>query len=193
MQTLGASYGSGLLENLGFFYQALPAAEGGLVAPTIVQREGEAELVLGSPGGLRGIDAVVQVLGRVIDLEQPLKSAVQAPRLVVSRSEARLFLEGVAWEDSTSLRAVAEPTWGASVGAHARARGFANGEQPSGPWPAGLDPWFGGVNAVARRGGTWIAVGDDRRGGFGGVLTDGAPALEPAHRPARELAAAPGG
>src|SRR5690606_15052741 len=54
--------------------------------------EGELRLVLGSPGGPRIITSVLQVLLRVLVLEQPLDEAVRAPRLHQQwRPEATAF------------------------------------------------------------------------------------------------------
>jgi gamma-glutamyltranspeptidase len=194
-QTLGGPFGSGLLEPLGFFYQALPSHRVPPVAPTVVTRDGAVELVLGSAGGDRAVDAVVQVLSRVIDLEQPIEDAVPAARLHVAPvgERGRLFLEGVVWQDSTSVRSLAYPTWGAHVDALMRARGFATGEQPSGPSPLALDAWFGGVNVVSRGGDPWKAVGDERRGALGGVLSRGAPYLRPTDPAAIAAESAPEG
>ncbi|MCA8979296.1 MAG: gamma-glutamyltransferase [Planctomycetes bacterium] len=52
------------------------------MTPTVVRsKAGKPELVLGSPGGPRIITSVVQVLLRVLVLEEDLRSAVDAPRL----------------------------------------------------------------------------------------------------------------
>jgi gamma-glutamyltranspeptidase len=181
-QTLGGSFGSGPVEGLGFFYQRGHAAEEAPMVPTVATREGRPELVLGSPGGERGVAAVVQVLFRVLEMEQPLEDAIGARRLYVSRatpeSRGRVFFEGVGWQDTLSVRESAYAEWGASVDVLARARGFEVGEQGRGPVVEGLHPWFGGVNAIRRSGASWEAVGDDRRGGVGGVLQKGAPTLQ---------------
>jgi gamma-glutamyltranspeptidase / glutathione hydrolase len=181
-QTLGASFGTGLAEGLGFFYQA-PDAPGAAApfVPTIVSREGRVELVLGSPGADRGISAVVQVLVRALGLEEPIKDAVLAPRLHLSSASegarGRLFLEGVKWDDSLSVRHVADGRWGDSVDARAIQRGFLVGEWEVGATIEGLDPWFGAVNSVAWTPDGWTAVGDERRDGAGGVIVGGAPSL----------------
>jgi hypothetical protein len=104
-----------------------------------------------------------------------------------------VFLEGVVWNDTASVEQGADTTWNRRTDALASARGFATGEQPSGPWPARMDPWFGGVNAVARSGEGWIAVGDERRNASGGVLTQGSITLKPADRAAATPPEAPGG
>lgn len=50
------------------------------MTPTIVDKDGELFMVLGSPGGSTIITSVFQVLLNVIEFEQDLPSAVQAPR-----------------------------------------------------------------------------------------------------------------
>jgi gamma-glutamyltranspeptidase/glutathione hydrolase len=182
-QTLGAPFGSGLALGLGFFHQLRrPMDDGWLPVPTIVTADGGVQLALGSPGGERGVAAVTQVLLRFVDLEEPVEDAVSAKRLYVSRPGAkdrgRLFLEGVVWEDSLSVRHAAYGSWGDSVEVQARTRGFSMGEERRGPVLEGLDPWFGGVNAVAWKGGVLTAVGDPRRKAVGGTLNKGAPTLE---------------
>jgi gamma-glutamyltranspeptidase/glutathione hydrolase len=51
------------------------------MTPTILTRDGEVALVLGSPGGSRIITAVLQTLVNVVDFGLPLARAVGAPRL----------------------------------------------------------------------------------------------------------------
>jgi gamma-glutamyltranspeptidase/glutathione hydrolase len=51
------------------------------MTPTVLTRDGEVALVLGSPGGSRIITAVLQTLVNVVDFGLPLARAVGAPRL----------------------------------------------------------------------------------------------------------------
>src|SRR5690606_22446892 len=51
------------------------------MTPTIVCRDGELRLVLGSPGGGRIISTVLQVVSNVLDHGMPLEYAVRAPRV----------------------------------------------------------------------------------------------------------------
>lgn len=51
------------------------------MTPTIVLRDGQPWLVLGSPGGSRIITAVLQVLVNVVDFGLDLATAVRAPRI----------------------------------------------------------------------------------------------------------------
>jgi len=196
-QTLGAAYGSGIVpEGLGFFYQDLGPREPGdaPLGPTIVVNEGRVELVLGSPGGERGLAAVVQVLVRRLGLREPLSAAVAAPRLFLTPPSedvrGRLFIEGVAWDDAHSIYTRADQPWGAHVADHSRERGFTVGAHATGPVRSTSDPWFGAVNVVAWMDGGWSAVGDERRDGVGGVLRAGAIELQSGSRgaaaPSRE-------
>jgi gamma-glutamyltranspeptidase/glutathione hydrolase len=50
------------------------------MSPTIVTRDGELYMVLGSPGGSRIPTSVIQVISNVIDFGMPLEQAVAAPR-----------------------------------------------------------------------------------------------------------------
>jgi gamma-glutamyltranspeptidase len=187
-QSLGTSFGSRLVEHLGFFYQTAPSpGETPPVVPTIVTRNGHVDLVLGSSGSERGVAAVLQVLQGAIDLQQPLEDAVLAPRVslatVANHERGRVFLEGLVWEDPMPGPEVQPTSWSESDEWLLRQRGFSIGEQPGGPWPAQMDPWFGGVNAIARSGDGWTAIGDDRRDGVGGALVEGAQFLQRNEQP----------
>lgn len=51
------------------------------MTPTIVKRDGEVRMLLGSPGGSRIITTVLQTALNVIDFEMPPQEAVDAPRM----------------------------------------------------------------------------------------------------------------
>jgi gamma-glutamyltranspeptidase len=142
------------------------------------------------------VAAVLQVMQGTIDRGESLEDAVLAPRLSVTgtaaQGRARVYLEGVVWDDPLAALDPTSPGWSEQDEAVLRARGFQIAEQPGGPWPTGMDPWFGGVNAVGRNGDGWTAVGDDRRDGVGGVLVKGSPSLQRADRAFSEPRAAPG-
>ena len=93
-QTLGPAFGSKVVTpDLGFVYAStmgtyLSTAEQKpgtrprtTIAPTIVTRNGEVELVLGAAGGLRILSAIVQTISRYVDQEMTLPEAVAAPRV----------------------------------------------------------------------------------------------------------------
>lgn len=63
------------------------------MTPTIVLQDGEPRYVLGSPGGGRIINTVLQVMLNLIDHEMPLAYAVRAPRLHHQWKPEQLFYE----------------------------------------------------------------------------------------------------
>lgn len=123
------------------------------MTPTVVRDGGHANvMVLGSPGGPRIITAVLQVLLRVLVLEQTMEEAVAAPRLHQQWSPiATVFESGFDPEIVSAL----ENRRGHEV------------EVKSGT--------FGSVQAIWLRtvGGVPIAVSDPRRGGAAGVQGEG--------------------
>lgn len=107
--TLGYYFGSGVvLEDYGFFLNNqmydFDSAENDMngvegkkrprssMAPTIVTKNNEIILVLGSPGGQSIPGNIVQVLINVIDLEMNLSDAIKAPRFSIN-FDKNLFLE----------------------------------------------------------------------------------------------------
>lgn len=111
-----------------------------MMAPTIVTRDGVAELVVGSAGSNRIRSAILQTIVRVIDDRMRAEEAVNAPRLH--------YEDGVVY---------AEP--GLDLGAlEAAGQAVAPFREPN--------LFFGGVQAVAReRDGDFGGGGDPRRGG----------------------------
>lgn len=106
--TINSSFGSGLvIDGLGFFlnnemddFSAKPGVPNqfGLVGgeanaiaprkrplssmtPSIVLKDGKLRMVLGSPGGGRIINTVLQVILNVVDHEMPVEYAVRVPRI----------------------------------------------------------------------------------------------------------------
>ncbi len=111
-----------------------------MMAPTIVLREGVAELVLGSAGSNRIRSAILQTIIRVVDEGMRAGAAVEAPR--VHYEDGVVYAEpGV---DTSGLERAARPI------ARFRSRNL----------------FFGGVQAVEQdpAGGFW-GGGDPRRGG----------------------------
>ncbi|MGI9249592.1 MAG: gamma-glutamyltransferase, partial [Pseudohongiellaceae bacterium] len=93
-QTVGPLFGSKVISpELGFVYASTmgtylsaAAQDPGArprttIAPTMVTRNGELELVLGAAGGLRILSGIVQTLSRYIDRGMTLEQAVAAPRI----------------------------------------------------------------------------------------------------------------
>ncbi len=63
------------------------------MTPTMVLKDGKVRLVLGSPGGGRIINTVLQVLLNVVDHQLPLDVAVRAPRVHHQWKPDHLFWE----------------------------------------------------------------------------------------------------
>ena len=112
-----------------------------MMSPTVVLREGSAELVLGSGGSNRIRSAVLQTVVNVVDRGMRADEAVRAPRLH--------FEDGVVYVEPGI------PTDWLEHSGRALAR-FTS-----------LNLFFGGVHAVERdaRTGSLSGGGDPRRGG----------------------------
>lgn len=120
------------------------------MSATIVSAGGGVELALGSPGSARIISAVAQVASHWIDVNEGIEEAVRAYRVHVV-PEDRAYVEG--GEISAAL-----------LGALAR-RGLRLMRPTYGVSDSQLDPYFGGVHAVAREGNGWTGAADPRRDG----------------------------
>ncbi|HEX2393576.1 MAG TPA: gamma-glutamyltransferase [Solirubrobacterales bacterium] len=115
-----------------------------MMAPTVVRRDGEIVLALGSAGSNRIRSAILQTVVRVVEEGLPVAAAVEAPRLH--------FEQGVVQ---------AEPGIDEAALARMEAAGRAVARRPA------PNLFFGGVQAVARdpRTGELSGGGDPRRGG----------------------------
>jgi gamma-glutamyltranspeptidase/glutathione hydrolase len=117
-----------------------------MMTPTLVLADGEPRLVVGSAGSVRLAGAIAQVTWRILRGEH-VADAIRAPRLHVDG--ATVHLEG-GWPDDAA--ASLPSSWDVVR------------------WE-GLNLFFGGVQAVLRRGdGMLEAAGDPRRGGAGVVV-----------------------
>ncbi|MEA5039197.1 MAG: gamma-glutamyltransferase [Clostridiaceae bacterium] len=114
------------------------------MSPTFLLKDGRPVAVLGSPGGLRIISTVVQVISNLIDYGMPLQAALDAPRMYDDHM-AQLHCEGRL--PAATVSALRDA--GHTVTVH-------------GDW----DRVFGGVHAVyIRRDGTYEGAADPRRDG----------------------------
>lgn len=115
-----------------------------MMAPTMVLRNGEIVLALGSAGSNRIRSAILQTVVRAVEQGYPVAAAVEAPRL---HFEAGLVQ--------------AEPGIDAAALDRIEARGLAVARRPA------INLFFGGVQAVARDPGSGelSGGGDPRRGG----------------------------
>ncbi len=122
------------------------------IAPSLLSRSGEVELVLGSPGSARIISTVAQTISHWVDVGKGVEAAVKAPRIHVV-PERDLYVESaIELEDA--------------VRSDLSRRGFQVRYRPkTGQAVDGSDPYFGGVHAVAKEGGVWRGAADPRRDG----------------------------
>ena len=124
------------LNPLGFHRHPAGRRMPSMMAPTVVLRDGEVELVLGSAGSNRIRSALLQTIVGVVYHGLAARAAVQAPR--VHPEDGTLYAEpGIDLERLTGP--IVE---------------FGD-----------LNLFFGGVQAVLRRDGTIEGAGDPRRGG----------------------------
>jgi gamma-glutamyltranspeptidase/glutathione hydrolase len=131
--------------NPGGFHRIAPGRRvPSMMAPTVVLRDGEIELGVGSAGSNRIRSAILQTVVRVVEQRLPVAAAIAAPRLH--------FEQGVVQ---------AEPGIDEAALARLEGRGFAIARRPA------INLFFGGVQAVARdpRSGALSGGGDPRRGG----------------------------
>ena len=114
-----------------------------MMAPSVLMRAGEVELVLGSAGSNRIRSALLQMIVGAVDRDLDVRDAVAAPRVH--------FEDGVLY---------AEP------GIELDALGVdPEDQQMQTVRFAELNLFFGGVQAVRRRGLLSSGAGDPRRGG----------------------------
>jgi gamma-glutamyltranspeptidase/glutathione hydrolase len=115
-----------------------------MMAPTVVLRDGEIVLGLGSAGSNRIRSAILQTVVRAVEQRMPVAAAVAAPRLHFEAGTVQ-----------------AEPGIDLAELERLEGRGLAVVR-----WPA-INLFFGGVQAVARdpRTGALSGGGDPRRGG----------------------------
>lgn len=132
------------LNPLGFHRIAPGRRVPSMMAPTVVLREGEIELALGSAGSNRIRSAILQTVVRAVEEGLPVDAAVAAPRLH--------FEQGIVQ---------AEPGIDEAALERLEAAGYRVMRRPA------LNLFFGGVQAVARdrRTGALSGGGDPRRGG----------------------------
>ncbi len=114
-----------------------------MMSPSVLLRDGEVRLVLGSGGSKRIRSAILQTVSNTVDFDMPVREAVEAPRLHWDGESVQIE-PGFAAEDLAELR----ERWPANL------------------WDV-LDVYFGGVNALSPDG---EGAGDPRRGGHAMVL-----------------------
>ena len=132
------------LNPLGFHRIAPGRRVPSMMAPTVVLRDGEVELGVGSAGSNRIRSAILQTVVRAVEQAMPVAAAIEAPRL---HFESGLLQ--------------AEPGIDAAALARLEERGIPLARRPQ------INLFFGGVQAVARdrETGALSGGGDPRRGG----------------------------
>lgn len=131
-QSLGGPFGAGILSpGLGFFLNRFVAPSGGegplpaAGAPTegvdvlgaVLRHEGGDLVALGSPGGWRGTEAVLQAVSAVVDGNLSLRDAVAMRRVhwVDGPDGAgTLFLEGASWSAAVPELGLGPPRSGSA-------------------------------------------------------------------------------
>jgi gamma-glutamyltranspeptidase/glutathione hydrolase len=132
------------LNPLGFHRIAPGRRVPSMMAPTVVLRDGEVELGVGSAGSNRIRSAILQTVVRAVEQGMPVAAAVEAPRLHFEHG----LLQAEPGIDAAALARLGE-------------RGIPVAKRPQ------INLFFGGVQAVARdrETGALSGGGDPRRGG----------------------------
>lgn len=130
------------------FHQWLPNQRlSSMMAPTLVLKNSQPELAIGSGGSNRIRTAILQVLCNVLDFHLPLKEAIQFPR--------------IHWELGTLNW---EPGWDETTIQTVLSRALPEEEQST-AW-SDQNMFFGGVHAVQKgEDGSFTGAGDPRRCG----------------------------
>jgi gamma-glutamyltranspeptidase/glutathione hydrolase len=119
-----------------------------MMSPTIVLKDGEPRLVVGSGGSIRLRTAILQVLSNLLDYDMTLDDAVEASRVHIEKGALQC-------EGGYNYNAVTE----------LEAMGY-----PVNRWQK-RSLYFGGVHSVARtEEGQLVAIGDNRREGVTAVV-----------------------
>ncbi|MEQ8424845.1 MAG: gamma-glutamyltransferase, partial [Cyclobacteriaceae bacterium] len=119
------------------------------MSPAIVRdKSGENVLALGSPGSARIISAVTQTIEYWLDGHGKISETIANPRLHVNGR--KVYLE---FEPSETLKA-----WLVT-------NGFELTEVQNELGSKNMNPYFGGVHAVAKENGIWVGKADPRRDG----------------------------
>jgi gamma-glutamyltranspeptidase/glutathione hydrolase len=120
------------------------------MSATILALEDQTRLVLGSPGSARIISAVAQTVSYWVDVAQDVESAVAAFRVHVIPPD-QAFVEGPELPNQL-LAGLAD-------------QGFSLRRPAYGVSDGQLDPYFGGIHALAFEQGSWTGAADPRRDG----------------------------
>ena len=120
------------------------------MTPTILMKDGKPVMAIASPGSERIISPIVQVISLWVDASLSIEDAVAFPRIHVTPERIIYSESDVVPEEKKSL---IENT------------GFVFEQPPSEIIINGLNPFFGGINAVAYENDQWKGAADPRRDG----------------------------
>jgi gamma-glutamyltranspeptidase / glutathione hydrolase len=140
------------LSPLGFHTHPAGRRMPSMMAPSVVRRDGEVELVLGSAGSNRIRSAILQTIVGVVDRGLSVQEAVCAPRVH--------FEDGIVYHEPGLEPAAA--AGGGAAGLEPARAGLGDRDVVR---FHDLNLFFGGVQAVQRRNGELTGAGDPRRGG----------------------------
>jgi gamma-glutamyltranspeptidase/glutathione hydrolase len=152
------------LSPLGFHSHPAGRRMPSMMAPSVVMRDGEVELVLGSAGSNRIRSALLQTIVGVVDHGLRAPDAVSAPR---AHFEGGIVYHEPGIEPAGLFPHPGIPRGGGHPEGHTpRGAGRqAGGQEREVVRFHGLNLFFGGVQAVQRCGDELIGAGDPRRGG----------------------------
>ncbi len=63
------------------------------IAPTVILKDGEPFMAVGSPGAARIVPAVVNIIVNVVDFDMGLQEAIEAPRFYSTSQSTKVYLE----------------------------------------------------------------------------------------------------
>ena len=114
------------------------------IAPTIILKDGQPFLTIGTPSGSRIIGTLAQIIVNIIDFNMSLQDAINEPRFHVTKEKLQIESR-VAEDDLTKLKEI-----GYDIQTH-----------------PGLDKYFGGAQGVMydSQNNTLTGAADPRRGG----------------------------
>jgi gamma-glutamyltranspeptidase/glutathione hydrolase len=120
------------------------------MTPTILMKDGKTVMAIGSPGSERIISAIVQVISLWIDAGLSIEKSVAHARIHVA-PDSIIYLESNDYSQEVLL--------------DLKETGFTFNEPPSEIIINNLNPYFGGVHAVALEDNVWNGSADPRRDG----------------------------
>ena len=125
------------------------------MTPTILMKDGKPVMAIGSPGSERIISAIVQVVSLWIDAGLNIEEAVANPRIHVTPDKI-IYLESNDISETQKDNLINS--------------GFSFKQPPSEIILNGLNPYFGGIHAVAYENDEWKGAADPRRDGAVGYI-----------------------